>query len=207
LKRKLGLASALFTHVQLRLLGLLFGHPEHEFHASEIIRRVKSGSGAVQRELQKLALAGIITARRAANRKLYQANKQSPIFAELRSLIVKTIGVVDPLRDALKKLHPKIRCAFIYGSVAKGTDTARSDIDVMIVGDDLAYSEIFEALQRAERTLDRLVNPNLMTAAEWTKKLSDSAFVRKVADQPKLFLIGSDDELERTGQPRRARRP
>jgi predicted nucleotidyltransferase len=195
LKKPGGLAQALFAQVQLRVLGLLIGQPDRDFHGAEIIRLVASGSGAVQRELQRLAQAGIINVAASGNRKMYRANKQSPIFEELHGLILKTVGLVDPIRDALKKFKPKIGFAFVYGSVAKGLDTARSDIDLMIVGDDLAYAAIFSALQTAEKTLGRSTSPNLMTSGEWDKKLADgNPFVEKILGQPKLFVFGSEGD-------------
>jgi predicted nucleotidyltransferase len=111
-------------------------------------------------------------------------------------LILKTVGVLDPLREALIEYHPSIKSAFVYGSLAKGTDTAKSDIDVMIIGDGLAYNEVYSSLEKAEKTLARPVNPNLMATREWLKKLkSKSPFVTKILDQPKLFVFGTEDEL------------
>lgn len=201
IKKAGGLAGALFSQVQLRVLALLIGHPDQKFHASEIIRLARSGSGAVQRELEKLTDAGILTVTPSDNRKVYKANRQSPIFEELHGIILKTVGLVEPIRSALKPFKAKIGFAFVYGSVAKGEDSARSDIDLLIVGDELAYSEIFNALQKAEQTLRRPINPNLMTAVEWDRKrASDNTVVRKILDQPKLFVFGSEDELTRTRQ-------
>jgi predicted nucleotidyltransferase len=189
----IGLAGALFARVQLRLLGLLFGEPDRAFSASELIRLANSGSGAVQRELKKLADAGILSVTSSGNRRLYQANRRSPIF-------VKTVGLVEPLRRALKVFASDIEAAFVYGSVAKGHDTARSDIDLMIVGNDLAYSEVFAALQKAEKTLLRPVNPNLMTRSEWNRKRTQKVpFIGKILQQPKLFVFGTENELQGIG--------
>lgn len=194
------LAGALFSRVQLRVLGLLIGQPDRQFHASEIIRLAGSGSGAVQRELEKLAAAGILSVTTAGNRKVYQANRQSPIFAELHGIVAKTAGLAEPLRQALKPFEKAIAGAFVYGSVAKGSDTANSDIDLMIVGTGLSYGEIFAALQKAEKILHRPVNPNLLDAGEWKRKRAEKgSFVRKIAEQPKLFVIGSEDGLSRIG--------
>jgi predicted nucleotidyltransferase len=199
-KRNTGLAGTLFSRVQLRVLALLFGQPDRAFHASEIIRLAGSGSGAVQRELEKLANSGILLVTESANRKLYQTNRQSPIFDELHGLIAKTVGLVEPLRDALKPFAESIDVAFVYGSVARGRDTAKSDIDLMIVGRELAYSPVYAALQKAEKVLRRPVNPNLMTPAEWKRKRADKgSFVSKIVQQPKLFVIGSEDELAAAG--------
>jgi predicted nucleotidyltransferase len=195
-----GLAGALFSRVQLRMLGLLFGQPERSYHASELIRLVGSGSGAVQRETKKLVDAGLVTVTASGNRKLYQANRRSPIFEELHGLIVKTVGLVEPLRKALKRHSASIDAAFIYGSVARGKDTASSDIDLLIVGRDLGYSDIYASLQKAENILMRPVNPNLMTPAEWQKRVANkNPFVSRILKQPRLFVLGTEHELAGTG--------
>lgn len=189
------LAEALFSRVQLRVLTLLFGQPDRSFHASEIIRLAASGSGAVQRELERLSSAGLIEVTVSGNRKFYQANRNSPLFEELHGLVIKTSGLVEPLKAALQPLAKQIQAAFVYGSVAKGSDTASSDIDLMIIADDLGYGDIYKALQKAEDKLRRPVNPNLMTTQEWRRKSADdSAFAGKIARQPRLFIIGEADE-------------
>lgn len=198
-KNRSGLANALFGQVQLRVLNLLFGQPDREFYSSEIIRLAESGSGAVQRELEKLSHAGILETASSGNRKMYKANKQSPIFEELHGLIVKTVGLVEPIQSALKKFQTKIHFAFVYGSIAKGLDTSKSDIDLMVVGEELSYSEIFQALQKAEQKLRRPVSPNLMTAEDWQKKISSqNSFLVKIVNQPKIFVYGNEDGLKRT---------
>jgi predicted nucleotidyltransferase len=190
-----GLGAALFPRVRLRVLGVLFGEPERAFSISEIIRLAASGNGAVARELERLQAAALIT----VDAKQYRANPASPIFGELRGIVLKTVGIVEPLREAMKPLCMKIDIAFVYGSVAKGQDTANSDIDVMIVSDDLSYADVFKAAQRAEKNLRRTVNPTLLTAAEWRRKrVEKGSFVRKVAEQPKLMIFGPDNGRERT---------
>jgi len=195
-----GLAGALFSKVQLSVLGLLIGQPDRSFRISEIIRLVGSGSGAVQRELEALTAAGIFTVNSSGNQKLYSANRQSPIFEELYGLVLKTVGLLEPLKKALKPYQSKIEVAFVYGSIAKGTDIAKSDIDLMIVGEQIAYGDIFMALQNAEKTLQRPINPNLMTPNEWRQRRSNkSAFVTKILEQPKMFVLGTDNELQGIG--------
>lgn len=191
------LTDALFSRVQARVLGILFVQPDQEFQLSEIIASAKSGRGAVQRELQKLAAVGIVSTIVHGNRKLYRANRESPVFEELHQLILKTVGLIDPLRNALSAYRSFVTSAFVYGSVAKRKDKASSDIDVMIIGEDLSYSEIYGALQRAEAVLARPVNPTLMSSADWVKKLKrKNAFVTKLLEQPKLFILGSEVELK-----------
>ena len=195
-----GLAGALFSKVQLRVLGLLVGDPDRSFHTSELIRLAGSGSGAVQRELAKLTTAGILTTTVLGNHKLYRANRDSPIFEELHSLIMKTVGLVDPVTKALKPFRAAIDVAFVYGSTAKGNDTAKSDIDLMIVGRQISYADVFAALHNAEKAIGRSINPNVLTPDEWNKRRAGkSAFVTKLLEQPKIFLIGTEHALQGIG--------
>ena len=196
-----GLASALFSSVQLRVLSLLFARPDKEFQLTELIKLARSGRGAVQRELEKLSKAGIVEVSSRENRKTYRANRLSPIFDELHGLIIKTVGLLEPIRNALRKFRSDVTVAFVYGSVAKGTDTARSDIDLTIIGTDLDYPSIYAALQKVETILHRPVNPNLITVDEWKRRINeDNSFVTAILRQPKLFVVGSERELEGIGQ-------
>ena len=191
-----GLADVLFTPVQQRVLGLLFGQPERRFQSAELIRLAGSGTGAAHRLLTRLAQVGLVTTERVGNQKHYQANKRSPVFAELAGLIRKTAGLMVPLQTALAPLATKIAAAFVYGSIAKGMDTAKSDIDLMVIADKLHYGEAYAALKDAEVALARTVNPNLMTRAEWRRKRAQTdSFAARIAAQPRLFVLGSDNEL------------
>lgn len=191
-----GLAGALFTPVQQRVLGLLFGQPERRFQTAELIRLAGSGTGAVHRQLQRLAGAGLVIVSSEGNQRHYQARRDAPIFAELHGLVLKTVGVVEPLRTALSPLADKIEVAFVYGSVASGSDRAASDLDLLVVSDRLAYPDVYEALQEAEQRLARPVNPTVMKRAEWNEKRAErDSFARRIAGQPKLFVIGSEDAL------------
>ncbi|MEO7972337.1 MAG: winged helix-turn-helix domain-containing protein, partial [Thermoanaerobaculia bacterium] len=120
-----GLAGALFTPVQQRVLGLLFGQPERRFQSAEIIRLAAGGTGAAHRQLLKLEKVGLVTARREGSQKYYQANPKSPIYSELHGLIVKTVGLAEPLRAALAPFAKQIELAFVFGSIAKRTDRAQ----------------------------------------------------------------------------------
>jgi predicted nucleotidyltransferase len=196
-KNPSNLAAALFSRVQLRVLGILFGQPNQSFQITEVIRLAGSGRGAVQRELEKLAAAGILTAKAVKRSKTYQANNDAPIFEELHSIIQKTVGLREPLRRALNRHKSKIVFAFVFGSIAKGRDTAKSDIDLMIVGHDLTYNEIYSSLQSAERSLLRPVNPSIMSVAEWKRKLVDgNSFLTKIVQQPKFFVLGSENDVQ-----------
>ncbi|MGH6682397.1 MAG: nucleotidyltransferase domain-containing protein [Pseudolabrys sp.] len=191
-----GLSSALFSNVQKRVLALIFGHPDRSFYTSEIIQSIGSGTGAVERELSRLKLSGLVSAKRIGNQTHYQANRQSPIFGELQSLISKTMGLAEPLRDSLEPLTEKIKAAFVYGSVAQGKDNARSDIDLMVVGEDLTYPDIYTELQKAESVLRRKVNPNFLSLEDWRKKVAQkNSFISKVNSLPKIFIIGSQNDL------------
>jgi len=191
-----GLADALFSRTQQSVLGLLFGQPDRSFYATQIMAMVRAGSGAVQRELSRLETSGLVTVRRLGTQKHYQANPESPLFAELCSIAQKTIGIAEPLRRALEPLVLGIVAAFVYGSLAKRTDTALSDIDLMIVSDSLSYADVFAAMEDVSRTLGRTVNPTVYTRREWNKRVkAQNAFVTRVMDQPKIWLFGSADAL------------
>ena len=190
------MADALFPKGRQRVLAVLFGNPDRSFYANEVIALAQSGTGAVQRELAALSEAGLLTVTRQGNQKHYQANTAAPVFAELRGLVLKTMGLADVLRTALAPLASQIDAAFVYGSVAKQQDTAQSDIDVMIVSASLGYADVFGALENATTTLGRKVNPTLYTPAEIAKRIQqDNAFVTRVLQQPKIWLIGTEDQL------------
>ena len=190
------IADALFPAVRQRVLAVLFGSPDRSFYANELIALARSGSGAVQRELASLLAAGLITVRDQGNQKHYQANAASPVFAELRGLVLKTVGLADVLRAALAPLAGQITMAFVYGSVARREDTAASDVDVLIVSDALGYAEVFGALESAAQTLGRTINPTLYTRAELARRRAqDNAFVTRVLDQPRIWLMGDEEVL------------
>ena len=189
-------ADALFPAVRQRVLAVLFGSPDRSFYANELIALARSGTGAVQRDLASLLAAGLITVRDQGNQKHYQANAASPVFAELRGLVLKTVGLADVLRAALAPLEDQVAAAFVYGSVARQQDTAASDVDVLIVSDALGYAEVFGALEGAAQTLGRTINPTLYTRAELARRRAqDNAFVTRVLDQPRIWLMGDEEVL------------
>jgi predicted nucleotidyltransferase len=182
--------------VQQRVLALIFGQPERSFYGSEIVRNVHSGTGAVERELSRLQRSGLVSVERIGNQKHYRANHDSPIFEELQSLIKKTVGLAEPIRKSLVPYADAIKTAFVYGSVAKGTDTARSDIDLMVIGDGLNYSDLYTAAQQAEAQLRRKINPMFLSPKDWQRKASNiGSVVNKISISPKIFIIGSEKEL------------
>ena len=182
--------------MQQRVLGVLFGNPRRSFYANEAIALARSGTGAVQRELRRLETSGLVTVTRVGKQKHYQANAGSPVFEELRALVLKTVGLADVLRAALAPVSPDIRAAFVYGSIAKGQDTAASDIDLMVVSDRLTHADLFAALERASEQLGRKVAPTIYSSKELSKRVKqDNAFVTRVLAQPKLWLIGDERDL------------
>lgn len=190
------IADALFTKTQQRVLGLLYGKPDRRFYTNEILRWVAMGRGTVTRELAKLASAGIAVVTKEGNQQYYQANPDNPIFDELVGIARKTFGVADVIRDALKPVDEQILDAFIYGSIAKGTATAKSDIDLLVISDSLAYADLMTCLIVAEETLSRSINPSIYEQAQFKRKWKeDNAFISKVMEQPKIWLKGSEDDV------------
>ncbi|WP_236574289.1 nucleotidyltransferase domain-containing protein [Hydrogenophaga sp. PBL-H3] len=189
----------MFPKVRQRVLAVLFGTPDRSFYANELIAIAQSGKGAVQRELAGLCEAGLITARKQGNQKHYQANVASPVFAELRGLVLKTMGLGDVLRAALAPLAPTIQLAFVFGSMASQQDTAQSDVDLLIVSPSLRYGEVFGALETASQTLGRTVNPTIYTPEEFERRAAqDNAFVTRVMQQPRIWLIGEEEPTHDT---------
>lgn len=193
-KIRQGIAAALFTPVQRRVLGLLFGQPARSYLGNELIRLADAGTGGTHRFLQRLVKSGLVTVRVSGRQKFYQANADSPVYPELVSLIRKTAGLGEPVREALAPWADRIRTAFIYGSAAAEDDRADSDIDVLVVSDALDYPTMLGALEKAERALGRKVNPRLMREAEWNSaRREPGSFAARVAERPQLYLIGGGD--------------
>lgn len=187
----MSIATALFSDSQSRVFRWLFGQPERGFHLSELRRLTGLGSASLQRELNKLAEAGLVDTDRVGNLRRFQANAQSPVYAELLALTRKTLGVEPMLRDALSPLAPDLKTAWVYGSVAKQTDTAKSDIDLMLVGEKLTLAKVLKVLVPLEPQLGRKINPTLYTPAEFKRRRAErDSFVNRVLAQPILPLIG-----------------
>jgi predicted nucleotidyltransferase len=192
------LSNALFSKVRQRVLALIFGHPERSFYTSEIVRNVQSGVGAVERELSRLERSRLVSVERIGNQKHYRANRTAPIFEELRGLVEKTAGLAESVRKSFEPYVDTIKSAFLFGSVAKGTDTADSDIDLIVIGDDLNFSDLYTAAENAGRKLGRKVNPLFLSPEDWQRKTADKESVfGKIGHSPKTFIIGSEKDLWR----------
>ncbi len=196
----MSIASALFTDSQARVLRWLFGQPERSFHLSELRRLTGLGSASLQRELNRLAEAGLVHAERVGNQRRFQVNPQSPVFDELIALIRKTLGFEPMLREALQPLASRLQAAWIYGSVARQSDTAQSDIDLMLVGKQLRLADILELLIPLETQLGRKINPTCYTPREFESRLAEpDSFVNRILAQPTVPLIGTIREPGRAG--------
>ena len=188
------LAGALFTSTQQRVLALLFGQPDREFYVTELIALAGSGRGAVQRELARLSESGLASVSRVGNRKHYRANPESPLFDEICSIVRKTVGVEESVRGALEPLMDRLVLALLFGSVARGTDTATSDIDLLLVSDDLTLEAVYAVMAPMEESLGRRVNPTVYTRAEFGKRRRASAgFLTRILQGPHNVLVGSPD--------------
>ncbi len=194
------MAAALFSGTQLGVLTLLFGQPERLFGIVELISLVGAGRGAVQREVQRLVESGLVTVERLGRDKRYRANTSAPIFDELRGIIEKLTGIAAVIGDAVRAMPADIRFAVLYGSVAKQRDTATSDIDVLLISDDLTLEDAFEGFASAERKLGRRVSPTVYTRAEFLRaRQSGSPFLIKVLEGDHVVLLGSEDAVASSG--------
>jgi len=194
------IADALFTKTQQKVIGILFRKPDSTFYLNEIVGLAAMGKGTIKRELEKMTRAGLLTLTHIGNQNHYQANPKSPVYKELIAISRKTFGLSDVIRKALKPAQHSIQYAFIYGSIAKGTDTSSSDIDLMIIGDDLAYSDIMNLLMEAEKELQRPINPSIYTLKDFKHKLQQkNSFLTRIMQQEKITLIGNDNVIRETG--------
>ena len=189
------LPSLLFPEYRRRVLGLLLLRPDEALHGREIARRTGLPAGTITRELTRLAEVGLLKRTKRGNQQVYSADTSGPIFTELASILRKTSGLADVLVQALAPAAPKLRLAFVFGSVARGQETGGSDVDVMLIGD-LGFREAVELLHPCQATLGREVNPKLFSASEFTEKAATEPFLIDVLAKPKIFLIGNAHDLE-----------
>jgi len=192
-----GISPSLFGKTRQALLALLYSRPDEEHLQESLIQLAGLGRGTVQRELEFLARAGVVRRIVRGRQVYFRANADSPIFAELRGLVVKTVGVADVLRAALAPLSGRIRAAFVYGSVATGAERRGSDVDVMVIGE-VSFAEVSEVLAGAQKTIGREVNPSVYAPADFRAKVAAKHhFLNSVLKGAKMFLIGDDRELAR----------
>jgi predicted nucleotidyltransferase len=185
------MAEALFSGTQRRVLGLLFGRPDRSFYTREIFELADVGRGAVQRELARLEQSGLVRVHRVGNQKHFQANPDAAVFEELCSIVRKTSGLADPVREALKPIEGTIDLALIFGSVPRGEATATSDVDLFVVSDHVTLEELYEALAPAEQALGRQINPTLYTREELEKRRGEGHhFVSRILEGDVIQLIG-----------------
>jgi predicted nucleotidyltransferase len=193
--RKWSIANALFSGTQQKLLSALLLNSHESVYATELANRLSVRPSTLQRDLAKFTSAGILKSSRNGNRAYFQANAQCPVFPELRSLLIKTSGLADVLRDELGPLASNIKAAAIYGSIAIGTETSGSDIDLLVIGS-VKMIELATALEPATATLRRQINPSLYTPDEFSRKARSSHFVQSVLGKPLLFVLGTRRDLE-----------
>lgn len=189
--------TPLFRGARRAILSVLFGHTDKAFYLRQIVRTTGFGLGPVQRELKQLTESGIIRRTVSGRQVYFQVNPDSPIFPELKSLIVKTSGIGESLRSALAPFAGRLKVAFIYGSVARGEEGPRSDIDLLVVGD-IAFADLITNLQAAQRLLGREINPTVYPPDEFKAKMrARHHFLTSVLKETKLYLIGDENELRR----------
>jgi predicted nucleotidyltransferase len=192
----MSLKDAVFTDSQAKVYLWIYGQPERSYHLSELRRLTGLGSASLQREINRLVVAGLANSTLKGNQRQISANLQSPLFKELSDLTRKVMGAVALITEALRPIEQKIEVAFLYGSVAKQSDRAESDIDIMMIGSDLTLGEVLEQLLPVEEMLCRKVNPICYTVREFKKRLSDTdSFVNKVLSQPLIQLFGNMDDF------------
>ena len=199
------IGSALFGKTQRGLLALFFLRPDESFYLRQIVRIAGNGQGGVQRELARWVEAGLLMRTHHGNHVYYQANRSSPVFDELRSLTVKTVGVADVLRESLSPIAERIKLAFIHGSFACGTEKSGSDVDLVLIGD-VSFGEIAALMRPAQERIGRELNPTVYPVREFRAKLrAKHHFVTSLMETPRIYLIGGQRELERLGTQRLAR--
>ena len=195
MKTTASISDLLFPNQYRRkVLGLLLMRPDQQIHLRELARVIGAAPGTLKKELDALCGVGLLRAERVGNQVRFCANTAHPVFPELQALIRKTIGLADALRLSLAPLAGRIDAAFVFGSMASGTESAGSDIDLMVVGD-AGFAEIVDATYAAQATLGREINPKVMSASEWqAKKAERNAFLQDVLNKPRI-MIGDADAL------------
>jgi predicted nucleotidyltransferase len=204
--RKPAALAALFPTIRGDVLAATLTQPEKWWYLSELAQFLGTSPSSLQRELKALVDGGILETRREGTRAYFKADTGSPVFPELRGLIDKTAGVVPTLGTILRPFESRIVCAFVYGSVARSEEHARSDIDVLVVGD-LGLADLTPALRKAEARLGREVNVTSYSPAEFRRKAAArDHFLTEVLRGPKQFVKGDQGDVDDlTGKPRRSK--
>ena len=203
----IGVSQALFGQTRTAILSLLYGHPDESFYLRQLVRITGAGNGATQRELKQLSGAGLVTCKTVGRQTFYQANRSSPVFPEMRRLLLKSSGARDVLREALSPLNDKIEVAFVYGSIAAERDKTGSDLDLMIIGS-VEFDEVIPQLGKAQEKLRREINPSVYPSEEWRLKVSSgNHFLKSVLSGRKVFVIGTERDLRDLSSKRLVKRP
>lgn len=191
------LAQILSSRVRASVFRVLFGLKEAEIHVRELARRSGFSEASLRQEMRKLKRLGLVKDRRSGNRIYFSANRKHPLYPDVHQIVIKTVGLVDVLHDALAKAD--IAVAFVFGSVAQSKEAGHSDVDLMVIGE-IGFRELTSNLSGTSATIGREINPHVMTADEYRRRVeSDDHFVKNVLAGPKLFIVGTDDELAAMG--------
>lgn len=190
-----GLSELLFGKVRAGILALLLGKPDEQFYVREIVRALNAGQGSVQRELKSLWQAGVISKLSQGNHVYYRANPECAVFGELRDIMIKTAGLADVMKQALTAADISIDLAFVYGSVAKGTATATSDVDLLIVSEE-DNMKLHTELMKVEEKLGRPINYTVLTGDEFRRKRAEAGgFIERVLGGAIILILGTLDDI------------
>ena len=192
--------EVLFASTRRKVLSLFFMHPDRQFYFREVLKLTGTKQGAIQRELKSLNKAGVLELETRGNQTYYAVNKSHPIYPELRRIVLKTFGLADVLRDAISPFREKIDVASIYGSIASGEETAKSDIDLLVIAR-ISFEDLSRAVSKAEGELRREINPTLYPSGEFKEKIKrKNHFLRSVLKSQMIFLVGNKNDLARLAE-------
>ena len=194
MKTNPSLSDLLFPNQYRRkVLALLLMQPGQKMHLRELARQTQAAPGTLKKELDALCHVGLLTSERVGNQVQFQANQGHPIFAELQALIRKTTGLADVLRQALQPLGDLVQLAFVFGSMARGSAHAGSDVDLLVVGS-ASFAQVVEATHATQAQLGREINPKVMSPAEWARQRAEGhPFVQELLAKPRILLTGTLD--------------
>jgi len=185
----------MFSPYRRQLLARLLLRPDEQFHVRELERMTNISAGSLHRELKAMAESGLLLREKIGNQVFYRADTLCTIYEELAAIFRKTMGMASLLANALSELTGKIEVAFVFGSMASGRQKAGSDVDVCVLGD-VSLLEVVKALSTVQETLRREINPVVMTVKKFSEQLvKQDRFVTRVLGEPKVFVIGDEDEF------------